>query len=79
MTLNGQKSQLKILKGSTTQLIANDAVDLFLIISDNEPKDSIPSGLIDFAKADLLAYQNKNIEAISTYKQNLRKVSGTNY
>ena len=57
------KSQLKILKSSTTQLIANDAVDLFLTISDNEPKDSIPSGLIDFARADLLAYQNKNNEA----------------
>ena len=70
------KSQLKILKGSTTQLIANDAVDLFLIISDNEPKDSIPSGLIDFAKADLLAYQNKNIEAISTYNKILEKYQG---
>ena len=70
------KSQLKILKGSTTQLIANDAVDLFLIISDNEPKDSIPSGLIDFAKADLLAYQNKNIEAILTYNKILEKYHG---
>ena len=70
------KSQLKILKGSTTQLIANDAVDLFLIISDNEPKDSIPSGLIDFAKADLLAYQNKNIEAILTYNKILEKYQG---
>ncbi len=70
------KSQLKILKGSTTQLIANDAVDLFLIISDNEPKDSIPSGLIDFAKADLLAYQNKNIEAILTYSKILEKYQG---
>ena len=70
------KSQLKILKGSTTQLIANDAVDLFLIISDNEPKDSIPSGLIDFAKADLLAYQNKNIEAILAYNKILEKYQG---
>ena len=72
------KSQLKILKSSTTQLIANDAVDLFLIISDNEPKDSIPSGLIDFAKADLLAYQNKNIEAIATYNKILEKYQGQN-
>ena len=70
------KSQLKILKSSTTQLIANDAVDLFLIISDNEPKDSIPSGLIDFAKADLLAYQNKNIEAITIYNKILEKYQG---
>lgn len=72
------KSQLKILKSSTTQLIANDAVDLFLIISDNEPKDSIPSGLKDFAKADLLAYQNKNIEAILIYNSIIAKYQGQN-
>ncbi|MHB0754859.1 tetratricopeptide repeat protein [Polaribacter sp. M15] len=58
------KAQLKVLKGSTTQLIANDAVDLFLKITDNEPVDSIPSGLKQFAKAELLAYQNKNKEAL---------------
>ena len=72
------KSQLKILKGSTTQLIANDAVDLFLVISDNEPKDSIPSGLLDFAKADLLAYQNKNTEAIAIYSALAQKYQGQN-
>lgn len=59
------KAQLKILKGSATQLIANDAADLFLTISDNEPKDSIGTGLKEYAKADLLAYQNKNDEAIA--------------
>ena len=72
------KSQLKILKSSTTQLIANDAVDLFLIISDNESKDSIPSGLFDFAKADLLTYQNKNAEAISIYNSLLKEYQGQN-
>ncbi|MGG6229576.1 tetratricopeptide repeat protein [Tenacibaculum sp. SDUM215027] len=59
------KAQLKILKGSATQLIANDAADLFLTISGNEPKDSIDTGLREYAKADLLAYQNKNDEAIA--------------
>lgn len=58
------KTQLKVLKSSTTQLIANDAVDLFLRITDNEPVDSIPSGLKQLAKAELLAYQNKNKEAL---------------
>ncbi len=58
------KAQLKVLKGSTTQLIANDAVDLFLTITDNEPVDSIPSGLKQLARAELLAYQNKNEEAL---------------
>jgi len=70
------KAQLKVLKGSTTQLIANDAVELFLVISDNEPKDSIPSGLGDFAKADLLGYQNRNIEAIDIYNDILKKYQG---
>ena len=58
------KAQLKILKGSTTQLIANDAVALFLKITDNEPLDSIPSGLKQLARAELLSYQNKNEEAL---------------
>lgn len=58
------KAQLKVLKGSTTQLIANDAVDLYLKIVDNEPVDSIPSGLKEFANAELLFYQNKNTQAL---------------
>ena len=58
------KAQLKVLKGSTTQLIANDAVDLFLKITDNEPVDSIASGLKQLARAELLSYQNKNVEAL---------------
>ncbi len=69
-------AQLKVLKGSTTQLIANDAVDLFLLISDNEPKDSIPSGLTNFAKADLLGFQNRNAEAIGLYSSLLKKYQG---
>ncbi len=59
------KAQLKVLKGSTTQLIANDAVDLYLKIIDNEPVDSIPTGLKELAKAELLFYQNKNNDALS--------------
>jgi len=58
------KAQLKILKSATTQLIANDAVALYLKISDNEPVDSIPSGLKQLAKAELLAFQNKNDAAL---------------
>lgn len=61
---NWAKAQLKVLKGATTQLIANDAVALFLKITDNEPVDSIPSGLKKLANAELLAFQNKNKEAL---------------
>jgi tetratricopeptide (TPR) repeat protein len=59
------ESQLKILKASTSQLIANDALDLKLLISDNKYEDSLQTALKRYAKADLLAYQNRNDEAIN--------------
>lgn len=69
------KVQLKVLKSSASQLIANDAAALFLVISDNEPRDSIPNGLKKYAAADLLAFQHKYQESlllledlISTFK-----------
>ncbi|WP_274474832.1 tetratricopeptide repeat protein [Mangrovimonas aestuarii] len=58
------ESQLKILKSSTSQLIANDALDLMLLISDNKFEDSTQTALKLYAKADLMAYQNKPEEAI---------------
>jgi len=59
------ESQLKILKASTSQLIANDALDLKLLISDNKFEDSTQTALKLYAKADLNAYQNKTDEAIT--------------
>ncbi|MGC6431777.1 MAG: tetratricopeptide repeat protein [Jejuia sp.] len=59
------ESQLKILKSSTSQLIANDALDLKLLITDNKYEDSLQTALKLYAKADLLAFQNRNDEAIS--------------
>ena len=70
------KAQLKVLKGSATQLIANDAANLFLTISDNEPKDSISSGLKEYAKADLLSFQNKDNEAITILTDVIVKYKG---
>jgi len=58
------ESQLKILKSSTSQLIANDALDLKLLITDNKYEDSLQTALKKYAKADLLAFQNRNDEAI---------------
>ena len=37
---------------------------MFLRITDNEPVDSIPSGLKQLAQAELLSYQNKNKEGL---------------
>ncbi|TYA74402.1 tetratricopeptide repeat protein [Seonamhaeicola marinus] len=58
------ESQLKILKSSTSQLIANDALDLKLLITDNKYEDSLQTALKLYAKADLLVFQNKQEEAI---------------
>ncbi|WP_431157291.1 tetratricopeptide repeat protein [Winogradskyella poriferorum] len=59
------ESQLKILKSSTSQLIANDALDLKLLISDNKYEDSTRTALKLYAKADLYDFQNKTDKAIS--------------
>lgn len=58
------QTQLKVLRSSTTQLIANDAMELSLLISDNSLEDSTQTALKKYAKADLLAYQKKDAEAI---------------
>ena len=58
-------TQLKVLRGSTSQLIANDAMQLSLLISDNSLEDSTQTALKKYARADLLAYQNKIKEAIT--------------
>ena len=59
-------TQLKVLRESASQLIANDAMSLSLIISDNSLQDSTQTALRAYARADLLAYQNKTEEAIKT-------------
>ena len=54
------KSKLDILKGSTSKLIANDAMYLSLLISDNIGIDTTERPLVMFARAELSAMQNKN-------------------
>ncbi|UOB16191.1 tetratricopeptide repeat protein [Abyssalbus ytuae] len=61
---NWAETQLKVLKSSTSQLIANDALQLKLLISDNSLEDSTQTALKIYAKASLLAYQNKPHDAI---------------
>jgi len=60
------KSQLDILKASTSKLIANDAMALSLLISEHFDADSNTVALNYFAHADLLEYRNKNEEALKT-------------
>lgn len=70
------ESQLKILKSSTSQLIANDALDLKLMISDNKYDDSLQTALKLYAKADLLAFQNKSDDAIAALNTIIKEHKG---
>lgn len=70
------ESQLKILKSSTSQLIANDALDLKLLISDNKFEDSLQTALKYYAKADLFAFQNKTDDAITLLDKILEEHKG---
>ncbi len=53
------KAQLDVLKASTSQLIANDALDLSLLLQDNLAFDSTGNALKMYAKAELLLYKNQ--------------------
>ena len=70
------QTQLKVLKSSTSQLIANDALELSLLIGNNTAKDSIQDALKTYAKADLLAFQSKNSQAIDTLNMVLQNFKG---
>ena len=60
--------QFKELKSASSQLIANDALEYFLLINDNLIADSTQVALKQFARADYLLYQNKNQEALNIYQ-----------
>lgn len=57
--------QLDVLKKSTSQLMANDAMQLSLLIRDNSLEDSTQTALKKYARADLLGFQDKDVEAIA--------------
>ena len=70
------QQQFKVLKSSTSQLIANDSMELFLLINDNTIEDSTQVALKKFAKADFYKYQNKNTEALQDFKNILEQHKG---
>lgn len=57
------QSQLDVLKQSTSKLIANDALKLSLLITDNYGLDSNFTAMSQFAKADLFIEQHRYKEA----------------
>ncbi|MGX8713377.1 MAG: tetratricopeptide repeat protein, partial [bacterium] len=67
-------SQLKVLRSSTSKLIANDAMELSLLISDNMEDDSTYGMLELFADADLLLYRNRLDSAWEGFDKVTRQV-----
>jgi tetratricopeptide (TPR) repeat protein len=59
------RAQLDILKAATSKLIANDALELSLMISDNIEEDSVTIPLSMFSKADLLEFRNRDADALA--------------
>lgn len=60
------KAQLNVLKAATSKLIANDALSLSVLISDNIDTDSSTVALEIYSRADLLLYRNKDDLALAT-------------
>lgn len=57
-------SQCQVLKAATSQLIANDALNLSLLISDNKQNTADSSALKMYADAEMLIFRNKNTLAL---------------
>lgn len=67
------QAQLDIIKGATTELVSNDAINLSVFITDNMGLDSNTIPLSMFARADLLMFQFRYDEAISTLDSLLKE------
>ena len=70
------QAQLDVLKGSTSKLIANNAMKLSLLITDNMGLDTSALAMQMYAKADMLEFQNKFEESISLLDSMLSIFSG---
>lgn len=70
------QAQLDILKGSTSKLISNDAMELSLLITDNMNLDTIYDPMLMYARGDLLAYQRRYTEALATFDSIVTKYPG---
>ena len=58
------QEHLDILKQATTREIANDALDLSMLIKENISYDTLGAALKEYASIELLLYQNKTNEAL---------------
>ena len=70
------KGQLDVLKAATSELIANDALNLSLLISDNIQADSTGAALKMYARADLLIFAEEPEKALLTLDSIDKKYPG---
>ena len=70
------QAQLQVLRASTSKLIANDAMKLSLLITDNYNLDTAEFPMKTFAKADLLIFQNNHNEAFVKFDSILNNFPG---
>ena len=66
------QAQLKVLKASTSKLIANDALELSVLISDNYNMDTSEVAMKLFSYADMLTFQQQFSKAIILYDSILK-------
>ncbi|MGD1843138.1 MAG: tetratricopeptide repeat protein [Thermonemataceae bacterium] len=66
-------AQLDILKMATSREIANDAMDLALLIQDNIGLDSTGAAMRAYANTELLLFQNRNEEAMQQLNDILKE------
>jgi len=70
------KGQLDVLKVATSQLIANDALNLSLLIKDNTYPDTSGAALKLYARADLLIFKEEPDKAMQTLDSINTKFAG---
>jgi tetratricopeptide (TPR) repeat protein len=70
------KGQLDVLKAATSELIANDALNLSLLISDNTQADTSGAALKMYARADLLIFAQQPDKALLTLDSIDKKYPG---
>lgn len=70
------QSHLNILKLATSREIANDALDLSLLIIDNTGLDTSGLALKEYAAIDFLVFQHKDQEALTALDQLLANYPG---
>ncbi|MBB6609534.1 tetratricopeptide repeat protein [Pontibacter sp. Tf4] len=70
------QAHLDILKLATSREIANDAMDLSLLITDNTGLDTSTTAMEEYAAIELLVFQNKMQEALTQLDAMLQKYPG---